>query len=107
LTFLDVHLAKGQFWEQAVSSQHTVVIYVYTGELTVNPEGRVVRAGQLGRLINGDTLGLETKETGAHFIVLAAKPLNEPVVQSGPFVMNTVAEIEQAYRDYRDGALTL
>jgi redox-sensitive bicupin YhaK (pirin superfamily) len=38
--------------------------------------------------------------------VLAALPLKEPMVQSGPFVMNSVAEIEQAFRDYRNGVLT-
>jgi quercetin 2,3-dioxygenase len=107
LMFLDLHLGKRRYWNQAVSSQQTVLIYVYKGELTINPDDKVILTGQLGQLINGDNLGLETKETEAHFIVLAATPLKEPVVQSGPFVMNTVAEIEQAYRDYRDGVLTL
>jgi redox-sensitive bicupin YhaK (pirin superfamily) len=39
--------------------------------------------------------------------VLTALPLQEPAVQSGPFVMNSIEEIEQAFRDYRDGVLTL
>jgi len=38
--------------------------------------------------------------------VLAALPIKEPVAQSGPFVMNSIEEIEQAFRDYRDGVLT-
>ncbi|MFZ9239476.1 MAG: pirin-like C-terminal cupin domain-containing protein, partial [Burkholderiaceae bacterium] len=45
-------------------------------------------------------------EQGARFLVLAGRPLNEPIVQYGPFVMNTMAEIEQAVRDYQTGRLT-
>ncbi|MCK9506699.1 MAG: hypothetical protein M0Q95_21285, partial [Porticoccaceae bacterium] len=44
--------------------------------------------------------------TPAGVLVLAGRPLDEPVVQYGPFVMNSQAEIEQALRDYRDGRLT-
>ena len=60
----------------------------------------------MGQLIDGDNIHLGTLDQSAQFLVLAAMPLNEPVVQSGPFVMNTTEEIEQAYRDYRDGVLT-
>jgi redox-sensitive bicupin YhaK (pirin superfamily) len=105
--YMDVYLSEGQHLDLPVSVQHTVLIYVYKGELVVDPDAKVIRAGQLGQLINGNNLYLESKETEVNFLVLAAKPLNEPVVQSGPFVMNTMAEIEQAYRDYRDGVLTL
>jgi len=48
---------------------------------------------------------VEAGTEGAHFLLLAAKPLREPVVQYGPFVMNTREEIEQALADYRDGRL--
>jgi redox-sensitive bicupin YhaK (pirin superfamily) len=47
-----------------------------------------------------------TADADARVIVLAAKPIGEPVVQYGPFVMNSVAEIEQAIRDYQAGTLT-
>jgi len=57
-------------------------------------------------LVNGDQIHLETPEQSAQFLVLAAMPINEPVVQAGPFVMNTMEEIEQAYQDYRQGVLT-
>ena len=56
-----------------------------------------------GVLSNGDTLALTAGAQGASLLLLAGRPLNEPVVQHGPFVMNTREEIEQAMRDYRDG----
>jgi len=66
-----------------------------------------LKAGQLGQLINGDNLQLATQDQSARFLVLAALPLKESVVQSGPFVMNSIKEIEQAFRDYQNGVLTL
>ena len=89
-----------------VDPQHTALVYVYKGELTFGSSDKVLKAGQLGQLIDGDNIHLVTLDQSAQFLVLAAMPLNEPVVQSGPFVMNTMEEIEQAYRDYRDGVLT-
>jgi hypothetical protein len=64
-------------------------------------------AGQLGLLTDGDELCVLTRNKPVRFLLLAAMPLKEPVVQSGPFVMNSKEEIEQAFRDYRDGVLTL
>ncbi|MGZ8183321.1 MAG: pirin-like C-terminal cupin domain-containing protein [Methylobacter sp.] len=89
-----------------ITEQHTVLIYVYKGELAVGASDKVLRGGQLGQLQNGDNLQLATQDQSAQFLVLAALPLNEPVVQSGPFVMNSSEEIEQGFRDYRDGVLT-
>jgi redox-sensitive bicupin YhaK (pirin superfamily) len=54
----------------------------------------------------GDALRIVAAGEGARFILLAALPLNEPVAQYGPFVMNTTAELEQAVRDYQTGRLT-
>jgi quercetin 2,3-dioxygenase len=54
---------------------------------------------------NGDGVRVRAGAEGVRFLLLAAKPLREPVVQYGPFVMNTREEIEQALADYRDGRL--
>ncbi|CAG7857375.1 hypothetical protein MCAMS1_02172 [biofilm metagenome] len=102
LMFLDIHSGRGKFWNHAILSHRAFVIYVYIGELTISRDDEVILARQPGHLMNGDNLGLQAKDTAAHFIVLTAMPLNEPAVQSGPFVMNTMAELEQPYRDYRD-----
>ncbi|WP_432743584.1 pirin family protein [Methylobacter sp. G7] len=104
--YFDVLLSPQQQLDIPIDVQHTVLIYVYHGELAVGATDKVLKAGQLGQLISGDNIRLATQAQSAQFLVLAALPLQEPVVQSGPFVMNSREEIEQAFRDYRDGVLT-
>lgn len=60
-------------------------------------------AGLLG---DGDTVGVEAGPQGARLLLLAGKPLREPIVQHGPFGMNAREQIEQAMADYRGGTLT-
>ncbi|MFZ2311645.1 MAG: pirin family protein [Methylobacter sp.] len=105
--YFDVSLSPKQKLHIPIADQHTVLVYVYKGELAIGGESdRILKAGQLGQLINGDNIRLATQDQSAQFLVLAALPLKEPVVQSGPFVMNSSEEIEQAFRDYRNGVLT-
>jgi redox-sensitive bicupin YhaK (pirin superfamily) len=104
--YFDILLSPQQQLDIPVSAQHTVLIYVYKGELAIGTSDKILRAGQLGQLINGDNIQLVTQDKSARCLVLAAIPIKEPVVQSGPFVMNSSEEIEQAFRDYRDGVLT-
>jgi len=104
--YFDVSLSPKQQLDIPIDAEHTVLVYVYKGELAVGASDKVLKAGQLGQLVDGDNLQLATQDQSAQFLVLAALPLNEPVVQSGPFVMNSSEEIEQAFRDYRDGVLT-
>ncbi len=105
--YCDVSLSSRQQLNIPVDAEHTVLVYVYEGELAVDSSAKILAAGQLGQLIDGDNIQLATQEQSARFLVLAALSLKEPVVQSGPFVMNSAEEIEQAFRDYRDGVLTL
>ncbi|TAN68953.1 MAG: pirin family protein [Methylobacter sp.] len=104
--YFDVLLSPKQQLDIPINPQHTALIYVYQGELAIGASDRILQAGQLGQFINGDNIQLATQQQSAQFLVLAALPLNEPVVQSGPFVMNSSEEIEQAFRDYRNGVLT-
>lgn len=105
--YFDVLLTPKQQLDIPVSAEHTVLVYVYKGELAIGTSDKILKAGQLGQLQNGDNIQLATQDRSAQFLVLAALPLKEPVVQSGPFVMNSNEEIEQAFRDYREGVLTL
>jgi len=104
--YFDVSLNAQQQLDIPIAAQHTALVYVYQGELAIGSPGKALKAGQLGQLQNGDNIHLATQDQPARCLVLAAMPLNEPVVQSGPFVMNSSEEIEQAFRDYRDGVLT-
>ena len=84
---------------------HRVMLYVYQGELEL-PEAypEPIKAGRLVRLSDAGALHLASRQ-GAGVLLIAGKPLQEPIVQYGPFVMNSHEEIEQALRDFRDGVL--
>ena len=102
--YLDVHLSQGQTFTQAIPSAHNALIYVYEGEVTVGDAATSVGTHAAALLNAGDQLVVNAS-SDARFLVLAAQPLNEPVVQYGPFVMNTREEIEQAINDYQSGNL--
>jgi redox-sensitive bicupin YhaK (pirin superfamily) len=106
--FFDVHCPAGLCFEEALPPEHNVYVYVYEGELVANPESSLtqgLKAKQGGVFSAGDTLCLCAGTAATKFLLLAAKPLNEPIVQHGPFVMNTRVEIEQAIADYRSNKL--
>jgi redox-sensitive bicupin YhaK (pirin superfamily) len=101
--YIDVHLPAGQSFTQATPAAHNAFIYLYEGELKLDNDTVPSHAAAL--LGPGDEITV-TATSDAKFILLAATPLNEPVVQYGPFVMNTRAEIEQAVNDFQNGKLT-
>lgn len=101
----DVHLAGGHSLQLPVPDQHTAMVYVYEGEAQVHQTA--VPAQHLARLSGYGAV--EVRNNGdkeLRFMLLAGKPLGEPIAQYGPFVMNSQAEIEQALQDYRAGQLT-
>jgi len=102
----DAVLAANQQLTVPVPSGHTVALYVYQGDIAVGEDRQHISAGQTGQLVDGDQVLLSGGADGAKLLWLAAKPIGEPAVQSGPFVMNTQQEIDQAFRDYREGVLT-
>lgn len=79
-------------------------LYVFEGALDV--AGETVQSDHLVTLTDGDAVSVKAGKDGARLLVLAGKPLGEPIAQYGPFVMNTQDEINQALSDYRDGTLT-
>ena len=80
-------------------------MYVYEGALTLSGDSdeTLVPAAHAAILGEGDELRATASGEATRFLLLAAKPIGEPVVQYGPFVMNTRAEIEQAITDYQAG----
>ena len=105
--YMDVELPAGGEFSQPVNAQYNAFVYPYEGSLEVG-EGdgrRSLPTRSAGLLSEGDRIAVKAGREGARFLVLAAKPIGEPVVQYGPFVMNTREEIEQAIRDYQSGEL--
>jgi redox-sensitive bicupin YhaK (pirin superfamily) len=98
-TYLDVSLERGQNVKQSVSVDDNAFIYVIEGTLSLTKGGPVLTAGQLGILEEGDSISV-TADESARFLLAAARPLNEPVVRGGPFVMNTREQLEQAFADF-------
>lgn len=101
--YLDIHIPAGTTFTTAVPATHNAFIYVYRGAVKVG-DTRVEsqRMGILNNIPGADGVTLSATED-ARLILVAGKPLNEPIVQYGPFVMNTQQEIHQALYDYRNG----
>lgn len=104
--YLDVHLMAGQSVALPVSQTQTALVYVYEGNVSIGEAKTALGPQQLARLVDGDSIVVtNTLNAEARILILAAEPLGEPIVQYGPFVMNTREEIEQALADYRNGTL--
>jgi quercetin 2,3-dioxygenase len=93
-------------FEGALPVAHNAFLYVYEGEALVGAERKQLAHRAAGVLSEGDEVRIEAGSEGARVLLLAGKPLREPVVQYGPFVMNTREEIEQAIADYQAGVLS-
>jgi redox-sensitive bicupin YhaK (pirin superfamily) len=102
--YWDVQLKSGESFNANIPGTHSTYVYPFEG--SVEFADRVLKTHQGGVLGSGDAIEVKAGADGARFLVLAAKPIKEPVVQYGPFVMNTREEIEQAIRDYQNGELT-
>ena len=105
--YVDVRLSPGAAGELTLTSGHSAFAYVYEGRATLGPSswGKEVAAGQLAVLSDGDSLRAAGGPDSARLLLLAARPLGEPIARYGPFVMNTREEIVQAVDDYRNGRL--
>jgi quercetin 2,3-dioxygenase len=101
--YLDIHMPAGVEFSTALPPTHNAFIYVYRGAVTV--DGVQVASRRMGILSNtAETEGVTfSAAEDARLILVAGKPLNEPIVQYGPFVMNTQQEIHQALSDYNNG----
>lgn len=105
--YLDVRVPAGQVFFERLPVAHNAFVYVIKGPVSVNNEDdQIVQLmrDDLAVLTKGDAVELRTENKDAHFLLIAGKPLKEPVARGGPFVMNTKAEIDQAFRDYESGS---
>ncbi len=105
--YFDIQLPEQTGIDIGVEENKTVVVYVYEGSVDIgSAEGscRSLKTQQMGQLRNGNRVQLHSN-AAARFLLLAGEPLNEPIANWGPFVMNTPEQIEQAVEDYRLGRL--
>jgi redox-sensitive bicupin YhaK (pirin superfamily) len=103
MIYLDVSLEAGAEFAMPLAEALTAFTYVFEGSLQTSQVS--LPRHSLTVLAGGDGVQLSAGAYAARFILVAGRPINEPVVQYGPFVMNSREEIEQAFADYREGRL--
>jgi len=103
--YLDITLAPSATWEHALPAGHNAFAYVFEGSADIGrgEDARPVASQELAVLGGGDTFAVRAGEGGARLILVAGRPLREPVARYGPFVMNTKEEIMQAFVDFEAG----
>ena len=109
-TYMDVSLPANTTFDQKLVNEHNAFIYVIEGEVSVQDstgsaqgKANTVKVKNLAVLSKGDNITVSSNINGARFLLIAGKPLNEPVARMGPFVMNTQTEIRQAVEDFHSG----
>lgn len=103
---IDVQLQQGAPFNEILDYEANGFIYLISGTLEVNhpnQESTFIQAKELAVLSQGDELSLTSQDDNTRFLLVVAKPINESIARGGPFVMNTQAEIEQAFSDYKRG----
>ncbi|GAA0792813.1 pirin family protein [Marinobacterium sediminicola] len=100
---LDLRLPPNACLSLPLASERAGFIYLFEGSGQLGSE--VLNLNEAAELSAGDQLSFSAGEQGAAMLILAARPIGEPVAQYGPFVMNTVAELDQAIEDYQQGRL--
>jgi len=103
--YIDIDLPAGSTFSTMIPATHNAFVYVYRGAITIS--SKALGENRMGILANtpqadGVTLSATVP---AKAILVSGKPLGEPIMQHGPFVMNTKEEIYQAIRDYQEGRL--
>jgi redox-sensitive bicupin YhaK (pirin superfamily) len=106
-TYLDITLPPSGSFTHPISRGHSAFAYVFEGSgefgIAESGKGKIVSEPSLAVLGDGDSVEVRSGEKGVRFLLISGKPLNEPVVRHGPFVMNTQEEIRQAVLELRSG----
>jgi redox-sensitive bicupin YhaK (pirin superfamily) len=102
--YLDIELPAAGVFEQPIPPGHNAFAFVFEGDASV--QGEALPHHAAGIFGDGDRVRIDAGDAGARMLLLAGRPIGEPVAQYGPFVMNTPEEIQQALRDFQSGQLT-
>ncbi len=103
--YLDIQLDAGTGWDYRLPEGHHAFAYVFEGDMVIgsDDQARPVAPQELAVLGGGDALHMAGGTQGARLILVAGRPLREPVARHGPFVMNTREELMQAFVDFQEG----
>lgn len=101
VAYLDVELPENGTFNHVIPDGHQVVVYVYDGEME---SGHPIKSQQMATFSDSGNIDL-TSANGGKALLLHGRPHREPIANYGPFVMNTMEEIEQAIQDYQNGTL--
>ncbi len=101
--YFDVEINQASQFEYSLPADLTSFVYLFEGEAEI--AGTEIKQHSFVVLGEGDKVSVSAKSESARFILVAGRPIGEPIVQYGPFVMNNQDEIHQAMADYRDGKL--
>jgi redox-sensitive bicupin YhaK (pirin superfamily) len=99
--YMDVELAAGIEWQYPIPEGHTLITYVFEGEGVFS--GETIEARKLLKFNDGDHFTVKTENNPVRFMLMAGAPFKEPIVPYGPFVMNTIEEIQETLRELRNG----
>jgi len=105
--YFDLRLPPGATASVPVPAGHNAFLYAYEGEALVGDDSRPLPHRAAGLLTPGEVVRIAALDRGAQLLLIAGRPIGEPIVQYGPFVMNTREEIEQAIADYQSGRLAV
>jgi redox-sensitive bicupin YhaK (pirin superfamily) len=101
--YLDIELEKVKNFIYNIPSSHNSFIYLVSGEIKVGSKTHEkLENSTLISLTNGSSLKISSVKK-SQFLIIAGKPLGEPIARGGPFVMNTKQEILKAVQDYHSG----
>ena len=101
--YFDIKALPGLRSELPVNANHTVFAFVFEGSVFFGDGNRVIDSDGLVLFEKGDSIVFTTHEAGGRFLLVSGMPIGEPIAWQGPIVMNTEAELDQAFREYREG----
>lgn len=106
ITYQDWTLEPGAHVDLPLATEQAPLVYVFSGTATVGPERTPVAEGGMALMGAGDSVEFGGHgDAPARLLLLAGKPIGEPIARHGPFVMNTRAELVQAVEDYQSGRM--
>lgn len=106
--YMDVEISPGTEWQFPIPNGHTLITYIFQGEGVFSGDpstgsGQAIDAPKMLKFGDGDNIKVKTENNSVRFMLIAGAPFKEPIVPYGPFVMNTIEEIQQTLRELRNG----